>query len=302
VSPRVRSAGRSALRFLRALYDKAGRDEIFFLSSGITFNALICVVPLLLLAIAILGYVVASSTEAYTKTLEMVQRVLPVTGQNVRDLLVALVPERGRLGLLGGLALVWASTRLFGSLRTVLFIVFEIEDEHRLGIVEGKIHDIKMVVVVGLFFLVSMSLTAVVSWLGDLSVPLFGRFVDLPLWSWLAGVALTFGITLTMFYLLYRYLPNRAIGRWRAATAALVASLFFEVAKYLFVSVLAQLLDVAIYGQFSTLILVLVWVYYSSVVFILGGEIAWLFWRQRREAPDSRRRPFRRASATGETA
>lgn len=300
--PRARSAGRSALRFLRALYDKAGRDEIFFLSSGITFNALICVVPLLLLAIAILGYVVASSTEAYAKTLEMVQRVLPVTGENVRDLLVALVPERGRLGLLGGLALVWASTRLFGSLRTVLFVVFEIEDEHRLGIVEGKIHDIKMVVVVGLFFLVSMALTAVVSWLGDLSVPLFGRFVDLPLWSWLAGVALTFGITLTMFYLLYRYLPNRAIGRRRAATAALVASLFFEVAKYLFVSVLAQLLDVAIYGQFSTLILVLVWVYYSSVVFILGGEIAWLLWRQRREAPASRRRPFRRASATGETA
>ncbi len=300
--PRARSAGRSALRFLRALYDKAGRDEVFFLSSGITFNALICVVPLLLLAIAILGYVVAYSTEAYAKTLEMVQRVLPVTGANVRDLLVALVPERGRLGLLGGLALVWASTRLFGSLRTVLFVVFEIEDEHRLGIVEGKIHDIKMVVVVGLFFLVSMALTAVVSWLGDLSVPLFGRFVDLPLWSWLAGVALTFGITLTMFYLLYRYLPNRAIGRRRAATAALVASLFFEVAKYLFVSVLAQLLDVAIYGQFSTLILVLAWVYYSSVVFILGGEIAWLLWRQRREAPASRRRPFRRASATGETA
>jgi membrane protein len=302
VRPRASSAGRSALRFLRVLYDKAGRDEIFFLSSGITFNALICVVPLLLLAIAILGYVVASSTEAYAKTLEMVQRVLPVTGANVRDLLVALVPQRGRLGLLGGLALVWASTRLFGSLRTVLFIVFEIEDEHRLGIVEGKIHDIKMVVVVGLFFLVSMALTAVVSWLGDLSVPLFGRFVNLPLWSWLGGVALTFGITLTMFYLLYRYLPNRAIGRRRAATAALVASLFFEVAKYLFVSVLAQLLDVAIYGQFSTLILVLVWVYYSSVVFILGGEIAWLFWRQRGEAPASRRRPFRRASTTGETA
>lgn len=292
---RTRSAGRSVLHFLRGLYDKAGRDEIFFLSSGITFNALICFVPLLLLGIAILGYVVASSTEAYVKTLEMVQRALPVTGQDARDLLLTLVPERGRLGLLGGLALVWASTRLFGSLRTVLFIVFEIEDEHRMGIVEGKIHDIKMVVVVGLFFLVSMALTTIVGWLGDLSMPLFGRFVDLPLWSFLAGVFLTFGITVTMFYLLYRYLPNRAIGRRHAATAAFVSGIFFEMAKYAFVGFLTSLLDVAIYGQFSTLILVLVWVYYSSVVFILGGEVSWLLWRNpRSHPPSSRRRPFRR--------
>jgi membrane protein len=300
---RARAGGRSAFDFLRELYDKAGRDEIFFLSSGITFNVLICFVPLILLGVAILGYVVASSTEAYLKTLDMVQRVLPVSGENVRDLLVSLVPERGRLGLLGGLALVWASTRLFGSLRTVLFVVFEIEDQHRLGIVEGKIHDIKMVVIVGLFFIVSMALTTVVGWLGDLSVPLFGRFVDLPLWSSLAGVLLTFGITVTMFYLLYRYLANRAIARRRAATAALVSGILFEIAKYVFVSFIASRLDVSIYGQFSTLILILVWVYYSSVVFILGGEFAWLYWRRRRSRPRSEgRRPFRRKRPSEGTA
>jgi membrane protein len=166
--------------------------------------------------------------------------------------------------------------------------------------VEGKIHDIKMVVLVGLFFVVSMALTTVVGWLGDLSVPLFGRFVDLPLWSSLAGVALTFGITVTMFYLLYRYLANRAIGRRRAATAALVSGILFEIAKYLFVSFLASRLDVSIYGQFSTLILILVWVYYSSVVFILGGEVAWLLWRRRRSRPPAeRRRPFRRRLSGG---
>jgi membrane protein len=239
--------------------------------------------------------VIASSGEAYGRTLQMIQSVLPVSGENVRDLLLSLVPERGRLGLLGGLALVWASTRLFGSLRTVLFIVFEVADEHRMGIVEGKIHDIKMVIVVGLFFLVSMALTTTVSWLGDLSTPLFGRFVDLPLWSFLASVALTFGITVAMFYLLYRYLPNRAVGRRRAATAALISGVLFEVAKYVFVSYLARVLNLSIYGQFSTLILLLVWVYYSAVVFILGGEVSWLLWRRRRELPPStRRRPFRR--------
>ncbi len=299
----ARARGRSFLRFVRLLYEKAGRDEIFFLSSGITFNVLICFVPLVLLAVSILGYIVASSTEAYLETLRMVQRILPLSGENVRDLLLGLVPQRTRLGLVGALVLIWASTRLFGSLRTVLFVVFEIEDVHRLSVIQGKLHDIKMVIVVGLFFVVSMALTTVVGWIGELSVPLFGRFLDLPLWSFLAGVVLTFAITVAMFYLLYRYLPNRAIGRQRALSAALVSGIFFEVAKYLFVAYLSRLMDFSIYGQFSTLILLLVWIYYSAVVFILGGEAAWLLWRARRSLPAATtRRPFRRSGARNEAA
>jgi membrane protein len=283
------------LSFLRRLYDKAARDEIFFLSSGITFNVLICFVPLVLLAISALGYVVASSAQAYLKTLEMIQSVIPASGEEVRGFLLTLVPERGRLGLLGALVLVWASTRLFGSLRTVLFIVFEIEDRHRMGILSGKWHDVKMVVVVGLFFLVSISITAVVGWIGELSLPIFGRFVDLPLWSFVAGVVLTFVITVVMFYLLYRYLPNRAISRDCALIAALFSGVLFEVAKYVFVAYLVKLVDFAIYGQFSTAILLLVWVYYSAVVFILGGEAAWLLRCATRDQPaEPRARPFRR--------
>ncbi|MFN2431640.1 MAG: YihY/virulence factor BrkB family protein [Gemmatimonadota bacterium] len=293
--PRPRPGGRAVLRSLRLVYEKAGRDEIFFLASAITFNVLLCFVPLLLLAAAALGYVVASSTEAYLSTIEMVQRVIPASGEDVRSLLLGLVPARTRFGLLGLLTLVWASTRLFGSLRTVLFVVFELEDERRLGIVEGKVHDILMVLVVGLFFVFSMALTTLVGWIGELSVPLFGRFVDLPLWSFLAGVALTFATTVTMFFILYRYLPNRAIGRNRSLVSALVSGVLFEVAKYVFVGYLARLMNFAIYGQFSTLILLLVWVYYSAVVFILGGEIAWLYCR-RREGSPPRRRPFRRAA------
>lgn len=292
----ARSGSRTALRWLRLVYEKAGRDEIFFLASGITFNVLLCFVPLILLAVAALGYVVASSTDAYLKAIEMVQRVVPTSGEEVRELLLGLVPQRTRVGIIGALALAWASTRLFGSLRTVVFVVFEIPDERRMGILEGKLHDLIMVAVVGLFFVVSMALSAFVGWIGELSVPLFGRFVDLPLWSFLAGVALTFSITVTMFYILYRYLPNRAIGRDQALVAALVSGVLFEAAKYVFVGALARLTDFAIYGQFRTLILLMVWVYYSAVVFILGGEIAWLYCRRRHGPPASRRRPFRRHS------
>jgi membrane protein len=299
---RTRERGQASLGFLRRLWDKAGRDEIFFLSSGITFNVLVCIVPLLLLGISILGYVVASSREAYDTTLAMVQDVLPVSGEEVRTLLLSLIPERGRLGVVGLLVLVWASTRLFGSLRTVLFVVFELDDADRMSILRGKLHDAQMVVVVGLVFIVSMALTALVRWIGQLAVPLFGKPVgDLPFWSFVAGVALTFAITVGMFYILYRYLPGRLVDRRTATVAAAISGILFEAAKYLFVEIVAGTADFAIYGQFSTLILILVWVYYSAVVFILGGEIAWLL-RHRRRDRDPERRPFRRVAPAGERA
>ena len=299
----ARERGEASLGFLRRLWDKAGRDEIFFLSSGITFNVLICIVPLLLLAISILGYVVASSSEAYATTLAMVQDVLPVSGEEVRTLLLSLIPERTRLGVVGLLALVWASTRLFGSLRTVLFVIFELDDADRMSILRGKLHDAQMVIVVGLVFMVSMALTALVGWIGQLGTPLFGRSVgDLPLWSFVAGVALTFVITVVMFYILYRYLPGRLVDRRTATVAAAISGILFEAAKYLFVKIVAGITNFAIYGQFSTLILILAWVYYSAVVFILGGEIAWLIRQRRSGGGDPTRRPFRRVAPAEEPA
>lgn len=277
---RVRRFGRALARwsafYARNLWAKGARDQLFFLSSGITFNVLVTIVPLLLITISILGTVVESSAAAREQVLGFIQRVMPLDSATAESLLFSLVEDRGLLGFIGLVGLIWASTRLFGSLRTVLEIVFEIPPEDRLGIVEGKLHDVKLVVVVGSLFLLTISLTTALRWVKNYGITLLGLDVfDIGWFAALTSSLLAFAITLLMFYFVYRYAPDRAIPRQDAAIAALFSGVLFELAKVLFIAYLSEFgRFMRLYGSFTNLVIVSFWVYYSSIVFILGGELA----------------------------
>jgi membrane protein len=280
----ARKEGRRSSRIIRGwsafysrnIWRKATRDQIFFLASGITFNVLVTIVPLLLLTISILGALVESSTAAREQILTFIQRAMPLASQQAESLLFSLVEDRGILGLIGLVGVIWASTRLFGSLRTVLEIIFEIPPADRLGIVEGKIHDIKMVLLVGTLFLLTLSLTTALRWVQNYGVGFLG--LDVYNISWLTAVGsflLAFAITYLMFYIIYRYAPDRWIPRSDAAMAALFSGLLFELAKQVFVAYLAEFSRfLQLYGSLTNIVVVAFWVYYSSLVFILGGELA----------------------------
>lgn len=268
--------GRWVAFYAKNLWHKASHDQIFFLSSGITFNVLVTIVPLLLLSISILGMLVESSGAARDQVLAFMQQVMPLASDQAESLLFSLVQDRGLLGLIGSVGLIWAATRLFGSLRTVLEVVFEIPPEDRLGIVEGKIHDVRMVIIVGTLFVATISLTTGLQWLEDYGIPFLGLGAyDLSRVTALGSMLMAFSITYLMFYFVYRYVPDRWIPRTDAAVAALFSSLLFELAKLAFIAYLSNLGRLLqFYGSFTNLVVVAFWVYYSSIVFMLGGELA----------------------------
>jgi membrane protein len=269
------AASRYGSFYARNLWHKAARDQLFFLSSGITFNVLVTIVPLLLITISVLGMLVESSTSAREQILTFIQRIMPLASAQAESLLFGLVEDSGWFGVLGLVGLVWASTRLFGSLRTVLEIIFEIPPEERLGIVEGKIHDIRMVVVVGSLFLLTISLTTALRWLKNYGVGFLGLDAYNISWFWsLTSLIVAYLITYMMFFFVYRYVPDRWIPRQDAAVAAFFSSVLFELAKQAFVAYLAEFgRFLELYGSFTNLVVIAFWVYYSSIVFILGGEL-----------------------------
>ncbi len=270
------AVGRWVAFYAKNLWHKASHDQIFFLSSGITFNVLVTIVPLLLLSISILGMLVESSGAARDQVLAFIERAMPLAGNQADSLLSSLVEDRGLFGLIGSVGLIWAATRLFGSLRTVLEVVFEIPPEDRLGIVEGKIHDIRMVIIVGTLFVATISLTTGLQWVEDYGIPFLGlEAYDLSRLTAFGSMLMAFSITYLMFYFVYRYVPDRWIPRTDAAIAALFSSLLFELAKQVFIAYLSNFGRLMqFYGSFTNLVVVAFWVYYSSIVFMLGGELA----------------------------
>ena len=273
---------RGAGGFTRRVWDKAGQDDIFFLAGGIAFNVVVGAIPFLLILVAIFGFVLQRAVEDPEQAVvEYVFNVLPPS-QTVRIMTERLVRDvvsgRTRFGLLGLALFLWSSTRLFGTLRSVLREVFDLQEER--GIVAGKIFDLQMVVVAGTLFLANTGVTIVLEAVHTFGVEWLGRrgLKPLPVAEQAWAQLLAFGFIFAMFFLIYRYLPLRRVA-WRTAlVAAAFTSVAWELLKGAFAWYVSHVANYSTtYGALSTLVILVFWIYYSAVVFILGGEVGQVY-------------------------
>lgn len=271
--------------YAQRVWANAGEDNIFFLAGGIAFNILLAALPFALLLVTGLAYLLDQSSERSAQTVaELLDRLLPGTLTAGRDLLHGLVDEairtRGRVGALSAVTFVWASTRLFGSLRSVLADVFDVEDER--GIVGGKIFDVKITVASTLLVVAYSAISAYLAIATSRGVQVLQRAgvredVMGAVEYWF-GRLLAFAVIVAMFFGLYKFLPHRRI-RWQTALlAAMFAGALLELAKAIFAYYIPLLNTGSFYtGTLAAAVIVVFWVYYAAMIFILGGEVAQVY-------------------------
>jgi membrane protein len=275
---------RRARDFSIRVLSKADEDNIFFMAGAITFNLLVAFLPLILLSLGISGFVLASRfPDPASVLIPFLLGNLPTVGgevdlvTRVQGVIDSLLADRTGFSVVGFLVFVWISTRLVGTLRTVLREIFDFPIGR--GIVKGKLFDAMMVVVGGLLFVVNIGITVAAGALEELGISLAGlNGPGLTLFrQTLAGV-LAFAFIWTLFVLIYRYLPPRKIP-WRTAlTAATFTGVLFETTKYLFSWYVTNHANFGtVYGSLTSVAILFFWIYYGSIVFILGGEVAQVY-------------------------
>ncbi len=262
--------------FLTLVYDKAAEDNIFFLASGMTFGILVAAVPFLLLLLSVAGLVLSAQFEApRSEVLVWFWEVLPAAGPAVRAELEAnieqIADQAGSVGLLSGIAFVWFSTRVFGALRTVLGEVFDLRE--RLSVVRGKLMDVGLVLVSTVLLCLNVVISSGVTGLGEEGLLALG--LETSFLQRLVGFLAAFLFIYLMFLLIYKFVSLNRV-RWRtAALAALVASVGFEGLKAGFGWWVANYAAYSsFFFAFATLVIVVLSIYYGSVLFVLGGEVA----------------------------
>jgi membrane protein len=268
-----REGPKEKLHLLCNVLKKFNEDHGFFLSSGITFNFLICLIPFILLLLALLGTYLYSYREVLTHLRHYMENAFPSLDPKVMNNLLRIIRDRKIVGGLGIVGLVWTSTWVFSSLRTALNIIFQVEKGR--GILRGKGIDLLMILSAGIFLLISMVLTSGITFVQGYR---FGAFLRMmPVIRFIVKYLTPFFFTFWMCFLIYKIIPNMKIHFKTALQAALFASLFWEVAKQLFGWYVLHLGGFSIlYGSLSTLAIFFLWIYYSSVILLLGGEVAFL--------------------------
>jgi Predicted membrane protein len=271
--------------YAKRIWDNSGEDNIFFLAGGIAFNLLLAAVPFFLLLATGLVFLLNQSPDTTSaEVLTIFDKFLPPhplgDSSPAGSILKELIKRTGALGLYSAVGFIWFSTRLFGSLRTVLAQIFDIDSDR--GIIAGKIFDIEITLVSSLLLVAYTSLSAylaIATTRGVLVLADLGLRKDLMgQLEYNLGQVLAFSFIATMFFCLYKFLPHRRI-RWRTALiASLFTSVLLEVAKRMFSAYVRSFNPGSFYtGTVAALVLVVIWVYYAALIFILGGEVAQVY-------------------------
>jgi membrane protein len=276
-----RSIRAATADYAKRIWDNAGDDNIFFLAGAIAFNILLAAVPFALLLLSGLGYLLNQTAAQSSATVwGLIDQLLPphteAPDAPIHKLINEVIRARGSVGLYSLIGFVWFSTRLFGTLRTVLGEVFDIEQER--GIIAGKLFDIQFTILSTILFVVYTVLNAYLKLATSHGIQIVRRLGFQPevigrLEYWL-GTLVAAAFIVLMFFSLYKFLPNRRI-RWQSAmVAALVTSALFELAKTLFTTYVGKFNPGSLYtGTLYGLVIIVFWVYYAAVIFILGGEV-----------------------------
>ncbi|HEX6694194.1 MAG TPA: YihY/virulence factor BrkB family protein [Longimicrobiales bacterium] len=275
--------------FIRRVWNKADQDQIFFMAGAIAFNVLIAIVPLVLAALGITGLILRNSYPgAPTVVLEQaIRQALPAVSTDfingILNPLNDIIDNSKSVTVLGITAFVWFATRLVGTLRTALREIFDLQ--HERSIIAGKIFDVQMVVVAGALLALSVSITVILEYIAARSRAVLDVHVsNINFWQTLYLNSFAFVSIWVMFLLIYRYLPIRRI-HWRTALISTTfTSVIFEMLKRLFGLYVKSANIGALYTSLSVAAIVVIWVYYASVAFILGGEVGqvWTLRRIRR--------------------
>lgn len=281
------SLGWTIRDYAKRVWDNAGEDNVLFLAGGIAFNIMLAAVPFVLLVVwgaTSIFTALNSSVNTSDAIFAAIDRFLPMHQEApdaaIHGFLTDLFNARGKIGIYGAIGFVWFSTRLFGSLRTVLANIFDIESER--GIIEGKIFDVKITVLASILFVLSMAVTAYISIATSRGVnELVARGVrddvmgGVEYW---VGRLLAFAILVLMFFALYKFLPIRRVRTSTAWVASLFTGFMFELARQLFAYYIDTFQPGSLYtGTLVSLVVIVVWFYYAALIFILGGEVGQVY-------------------------
>jgi membrane protein len=287
---------------LKLAFEAWGKDNAPQYAAAIAFYTILSLGPLLVLAITLAGFLF----EQEAAKGEIVQNVQQYIGSEAAAMVQDIVrnaSERGGGGALAGivgfLVLAFAASRIFKQLKIALNQIFDVPppEEGGLGrIVRTQLLAIAGVVGFGIFLILSVSASALVATVARHVMLPGGSFI----WQVVSAVV-TLGLIAVVFALIFRYLPDVNLGWRHVWEGAIFTAVLFLLGQMAISIYLSNAEPGARFGPAGPLIVVIVWVYYTTAIFFFGAEFTEVRCRNDRavEADRSRRHAQAGTAATG---
>jgi len=273
-----RRSASTTWHYLKALYNKADEDNIFVLASGIAFDFFISIIPFNLILFSILGLYLSSeevmkNIDNYLDTVLALPEALKA---NLKSTVFSRISEiTGSItvtAIIGVLGLLWTASGLMSTMRSALDKVFKLDIS--VSYFKSKLKDIGTVFVLSFLFIISFSMTSMFSVVQTLDEKFLLGILKVTRILNILPVLLGVWFSYMMFYLIFRILPRKAIGKKTARLSAIWCAVLWEILKLALTIYVVRFSNyAAIYGAYAAIAVLILWIYYSAVVFVIGAEI-----------------------------
>ncbi len=268
--------------YVRGLIDRLDEHHVFLLAGGLAFSLFVCIIPFVLIIFSVLGNILDSNDMQFQIN-ALIETMIPYYkyAEFVKNIIFSRINEvieyKTLAGIIGGFGLLFAASGLFSSMRTILNKVFGVEASVHFLI--GKLRDFALVIMVILIFFVTTIFSPLIDLLRQYAHEAnFLAIFNINIVEHLIISLISLLIIFIVFTILYITVPVKKIGRRATLMSALWAAVLWEAAKQIFGFYIHNFTTLGrIYGTYALIVVVAFWIYYSSIVFIVGAEIGGLY-------------------------
>ena len=257
----------------RTLHDFS-EHKIVQLSAALAYNALFAIAPFLLIVAGVAGLFMGE--ENVRRHLH--EQLSGMLGSESSDLIDSMMAAR-REGtsllatILGAVALILGATGLFGQLQNALNTIWSVKPKPGRGFKEtlrDRFLSLAMVFGICFLLLISMILSTVLA----ASSGAVGNALSLPEWvAHIVDLLFSVGMLTLLFAAMFKYLPDAKIPWRNVWGGAIATAILFTIGKWGLAMYLGRESTTSAYGAAGSLVIIIMWVYYASVIIFLGAEL-----------------------------
>jgi membrane protein len=257
-----------------------GDDYAPSMGAAIAYYTVFSIAPLLFIVIMIAGLIFGEEA-ARGEIFAQLRGLMGEQGAAAIQTMVQAVkePSTGVIGtLVSVVVLLVGSTTVFAELQSALDRIWQAPAREKVSgiwrLLRARLISFGLILAIGFLLIVSLIASAALAALGKWWGPLLGDWETL---AQLLNLAISFALFTIGFALIYKFMP-RAKVEWRDVwVGAAVTALLFTIGKFLIGLYIGKSAVASGFGAAGSIVVVLVWVYYSAQIFLFGAEFTWVY-------------------------
>lgn len=254
-------------------------DKAFKMAAALSYYAAFSMGPLLIIVIAIAGFIFGEEAAKGQLFYEMKNMVGPDGAQMIETIIKGAANTTTGIfaTILSVILLVLGSAGVFLELQESLNIVWGVEPKPGrgvLGFLKTRLVSFSMVVATGFLLMISLIINSVITMLNELLGEMFPSLIPM---AFILNNAASLIVITILFALIYKVLPDVNIS-WRYVwLGAGITSILFAIGKYLIGMYLGSSSYSSTYGAAASLVVIFLWIYYSGLILFFGAELTQVY-------------------------